>query len=80
MTESRQQLLAFIATLFALVSVFIAALVAAALAPALAGKMELFGLGTITGGLIGVLRFPTLPRSSATVGTADSINVTPPPQ
>jgi len=33
-------------------------LVAAAIAPALIGKIEAFGLGTITGGLIGVLRLP----------------------
>lgn len=59
MSERNQQLIAYLATLAALVVVFIAALVIAALAPGLLGKMEGFGLGTITGGLIGVLKLPT---------------------
>lgn len=56
---AREQLLAYLATLATLAIVFIAALIAAAFAPGLMGKMEVFGLGTITGGLIGVLRIPT---------------------
>jgi hypothetical protein len=59
MTDLREQLVAYLATLATLVLVFIAALVAAAIAPALLGKVEAFGLGTITGGLIGVLRLPS---------------------
>lgn len=59
MTERHQQLIAYLATLAALVLVFIAALIAASFAPDLMGKFEAFGLGTITGGLIGVLRLPT---------------------
>lgn len=56
---AHEQLLAYLATLATLALVFIAALVAASIAPGLMGKMEVFGLGTITGGLIGVLRIPT---------------------
>jgi hypothetical protein len=52
------QLAAYLATLATLALVFVAALVAAAAAPAVIGKIEAFGLGTITGGLIGVLRLP----------------------
>lgn len=53
-----EQLIAYLATLAALLLVFIAALFAAAMAPEIVGKIEAFGLGTITGGLIGVLRIP----------------------
>ena len=58
MSERSAQLAAYLATLATLALVFLAALIAAAIAPALIGKIEAFGLGTITGGLIGVLRLP----------------------
>lgn len=61
----RDQLSAYIATLIALVVVFIAALIAAVFAPQIDGKMEVFGLGTITGGLIGILRTPSGQRSAS---------------
>lgn len=54
----RDQLLAYLATLAALVICFVAALTFAALNGAIIGKMEAFGLGTLVGGLIGVLRLP----------------------
>lgn len=57
---SREQLIAYLATLAALVIVFISALIAGGFNLAVVGKIEAFGLGTITGGLIGVLRIPTL--------------------
>lgn len=57
MTE-RYQLIAYIATLATLVVVFISALIASVIAPDLIGRLEAFGLGTITGGLIGILRLP----------------------
>lgn len=57
----REHLVAYLATLAALVVVFVAALIAGAWAPALIGKIETYGLGTITGGLIGVLRLPSRP-------------------
>ena len=58
MTERNQQLYAYFATLGALVVVFLAALIMGAVSPGIIGKIEAFGLGTITGGLIGVLRLP----------------------
>lgn len=58
MNPARDQLVAYLATLFVLFMVFVAALFFAWLAPAIIGKIEAFGLGTITGGLIGVLRLP----------------------
>ena len=73
MTDNHQ-LVAYLATLGALIIVFIAALVTAALAPDIIGKIEAFGLGTITGGLIGALRFPT--SKAPTVGPNDTVNVT----
>jgi hypothetical protein len=55
-SERHQQLIAYLATLGTLLLVFIAALVASG---AGVNVTEAFGLGTITGGLIGVLRLPT---------------------
>lgn len=63
---NRDQLVAYIATLCTLAIVFIASLVAAAISPGLMGKIGEFGLGTITGGLIGVLRMPTRPPEGNT--------------
>lgn len=54
----REQLLAYIATLAALIIVVLGGLITAAIAPEVIGKIEAFGFGTITGGLIGVLRIP----------------------
>ena len=53
-----EQLIAFLATLAALLVVYVGTLWAAAHYPAIVGKVETFGLGTITGGLIGILRIP----------------------
>jgi hypothetical protein len=63
--NDRLTLVAYIATLITLALVFIAALIAASLAPDIMGKMEVFGLGTITGGLIGVLRMPARPTGAS---------------
>lgn len=52
----REQLIAYLATLAALVVVFVAALVAAGAGVSIT---EAFAMGTITGGLIGVLRIPS---------------------
>ena len=57
--SDRHQLIAYLATLGTLVLVLLLALVAAVIEPSLIGRLEAFGLGTITGGLIGVLRLPT---------------------
>lgn len=54
-----EQLIAFLATLGALVVVFAIALLAGAINDHIITKIEAFGLGTITGGLIGVLRIPS---------------------
>ena len=59
MNERNHQLIAYLATLAALLFVFLAALIISAVAPAIIGKIEAFGLGTITGGLIGLMRIPS---------------------
>lgn len=72
MTE-RYQLIAYLGTLMALVAVFVGALVAAGNGVTIT---EAYGVGTITGGLIGVLRLPTRQTgiSDATASTlADKI-------
>jgi hypothetical protein len=59
MTDGRHdQLIAYLATLGALVLIFVAALICSIISENLVGKLEVFGLGTLTGGLIGVLRMP----------------------
>ena len=77
MPDDRSQLIAYLATLAALATIFITALIAAAIAPALLGKLEVFGLGTITGGLIGVLRMPTRQAPAANVEQAGTVNQAP---
>lgn len=65
---AREQLIAYLATLFTLALVFAIAIIAAARVPELLGKAEVFGLGTITGGLIGILRIPAS-RAAEPAGT-----------
>lgn len=81
MPHNRDALIAYLATLAALVIVFVAALVAAACVPELVGKVEAFGLGTITGGLIGVLRIPSgniAPNPQADANLATALDKLPP--
>jgi NhaP-type Na+/H+ or K+/H+ antiporter len=73
--SQHEQLIAYLATLGALVTVVVAGLVTAALYPDILGKVESFGFGTITGGLIGVLRIPA--QRSAVVENADTVNQRP---
>jgi hypothetical protein len=68
----REQLIAYLATLAALVLVVIGGLIIAAMAPSLLGKFEAFGFGTVTGGLIGVLRIPA--ARGGNVEKADTVN------
>lgn len=69
---SREQLIAYLATLGALIIVLIGAMIIAALSPGIIGKMESFGLGTVTGGLIGLMRLPSTRTSN--VENADTVN------
>ena len=73
---AREQLIAYLATLFTLAFVFGTALFAAGHSVTV---NEAFGLGTITGGLIGVLRIPS---QRSAVGTTDNgdVNVTTEPK
>lgn len=57
--KQHEQIISFLATLAALLIVYIGTLMFAARYPAIIGKVETFGLGTITGGLIGILRIPS---------------------
>lgn len=70
MTE-KYQLIAYCATLAALVAVVLAALFAAGHGVSVT---EAFGLGAVTGGLIGVLRMPTRAAGPATsIDHADNV-------
>lgn len=75
--ERNQQLIAYLATLGALLVVFIAALIVGALSPGIIGKIEAFGLGTITGGLIGVLRLPQQRSMTVDNSSDDPVPTTP---
>lgn len=70
----REQLIAYLATLIALVLVWGSALLAAAKG-GLTG-LEGLGLGTITGGLIGILRLPSARNPVAATESGD-VNVSP---
>lgn len=70
----REQLIAYLATLLALVLVVLGAMGISAHYPQLIGKVEAFGLGTITGGLIGVLRIPSSRTPVAATESGD-VNV-----
>lgn len=77
MTTKHEQIIAYLATLAALLAVYLGTLLILARHPELVGKVETFGLGTLTGGLIGVLRIPT--RSNVTVDNppSDPVPVAP---
>ena len=76
MNTERYQLTAYLATLGTLAAVFLAALICSGIWPSVIGKMEVFGLGTITGGLIGVLRMP-IARSPVAQTDSGDVTVTP---
>lgn len=72
----REQLIAYLATLAALVLVLLGSMLIAALTgEAIIGKMEAFGLGTVTGGLIGLMRLPS--SRAAMVENAETVNQRP---
>lgn len=54
----RDQLIAYLATLATLAVCFLGALIVGAFNDGVIGKLESFGMGTLVGGLIGVLRLP----------------------
>lgn len=68
---AREQLFAYVATLVALVVVVMGAMITAAIDPDILGKVEAFGIGTVTGGLIGVLRIPSLRNPVASTESGD---------
>jgi hypothetical protein len=74
---AREQLVAYLATLAALVAVFTIACVSFGIWPAELTKGEVFGLGTITGGLIGILRIPSARAPVASTDSGD-VNVSAP--
>lgn len=75
--NATEQLIAYCATLATLVVVFSVAMVGAAWSNGVASHIEVFGLGTVLGGLIGALRAPS--AASKPIATTDSgdVNVTP---
>ena len=75
---AREQLVAYIATLAALVVALLGSMIIAAYVPAILGKIEVFALGTVFGGLIGVLRIPSARAPVASTESGD-ISVAPTP-
>jgi len=69
----REQLIAYLATLAALVLTLLGAMLIAAFVPAVMDKISDFALGTVFGGLIGVL---TRPAARSPTATTDSGDVT----
>jgi len=71
---SREQTVVYLSTLAAIVMIVLGSmLIATWNGGVLIGKLEAFGLGTVLGGLIGVLRIPS---SRAPVAQTDSGDVT----
>lgn len=73
----RHDLIAYLATLGTLGFVFLTALITSSINPEIIGKIEAFGLGAITGGLIGILRLPRA-QSGPTVGPNENVNLEQP--
>lgn len=72
---STQQLIAYLATLGAIVAVVLCSMVISTWnGGVLIGKLEAFGLGTVLGGLIGVLRIPSIQRATGSTESGD-VNV-----
>lgn len=69
---SREQLIAYLATLVALIMALVGSMVIAAFVPGILGHVADFGIGTVTGGLIGVLR---IPAARTPVNSTDSGDV-----
>ena len=74
MNASNHQLLAYLATLAALVVVFLAAILAAAFGNLT--SIEALGVGTVTGGLIGALRMPSQHSVTVDNPASDPVNTT----
>jgi len=71
---AREQLIAYLATLGTLAFIFGAALFAAGHSVTV---NEAFGMGTITGGLIGVLRIPSTGKVTVDNAPSDPVPTTP---
>lgn len=69
----KEQLIAYLATLAALVVTLLGAMMIAAFVPSVMDKISDFALGTVFGGLIGVL---TRPGARSPTATTDSGDVT----
>lgn len=74
--NDRNQLVAYLATLGALVASLVGTMLIAAFVPGVLGHIADFGIGTVTGGLIGVLRIPQ--RSAVSPDTPQPVTVTNP--
>lgn len=72
---AREQLIAYLATLLALVVALVGSMIIAAFVPGVLGHVADFGIGTVTGGLIGVLRIPSTRTPVAQTDSGD-VNVT----
>ena len=65
MPKISEELLAYFATLVALVLLVVIAMLISAYFPHILGRVETFGLGTVTGGLIGLMRIPRTKQGEA---------------
>lgn len=72
--KEHDQLVAYLATLAALVLIFLAALIVGAFSAGIVSKIEAFGLGTVTGGLIGALRYPSQRSVTVDNPASDPVN------
>lgn len=74
--SAREELVAYLATLGSIVLIVLGAMLIGALSGLVLGKLDAFGLGTVLGGLIGVLRIPTRRNPLGATEQGD-VNITP---
>ncbi|MDY7525468.1 hypothetical protein [Sphingomonas sp. 10B4] len=74
--NAQEQLIAYMATLAALVIALVGSMLIAAFVPGILGHVADFGIGTVTGGLIGVLRIPSTRQNPVATTDSGDVSVT----
>ena len=74
--NAQEQLIAYMATLAALVVALVGSMLIAAFVPGILGHVADFGIGTVTGGLIGVLRIPSARANPVATTDSGDVSVT----
>ena len=74
---SSEQLIAYVVTLGALIVTLLGAMLVVAFVPGLSSHVADFGIGTVTGGLIGILRIPSTRNNPVVTTDSGDVNLQP---